>query len=213
MSIERSDDRGVETARLDALAQEIAEEIRLAERAWDDAVQHAIAAGEKLIEVKAIVRQGQWLPWLRANFEGSVRSAQRYMQVARDASRVAHLPTLREAVALLTRPKDELAAPEAEASTEPPGDRKPRWSDEFRLMSDSVREATCQAARAVLLEIAAQGKADGRKRVEVPRWTLEPAMLDLRVTRRLLQEAKDGDLELRAIFEESLAGYVASVSW
>ena len=30
-----------------------------------DAARHAIAAGELLIEAKALVRHGQWLPWLR----------------------------------------------------------------------------------------------------------------------------------------------------
>jgi hypothetical protein len=90
----------IERSRLDQLADEIGAEVGLAEKAWQSAVQHAITAGEKLIEVKSLVDHGEWLPWLEAH-DLPRRTASRYMQLARKRATVAHLPTVREAVALL----------------------------------------------------------------------------------------------------------------
>jgi hypothetical protein len=79
---------------LSALAAEIRREVEQAEADYRSAVQHAVRAGELLIEAKAQVQHGQWLPWLEANFPGSARSPQGYMRLAEnaeDAQRVAHL--------------------------------------------------------------------------------------------------------------------------
>jgi hypothetical protein len=81
-------------SELVALAAEIRREVEEAERAWHDAVSHAIRAGELLLEAKGQVKHGQWLLWLKANFPGSARSAQGYMRLARhveDAQALAHL--------------------------------------------------------------------------------------------------------------------------
>lgn len=74
---------------------------------WQSAVGHAISAGELLIAQKAELAHGEWLPWLEANFNGSERTAQNYMRLARDPQRVADLPSVREAVAMLAGPKDK----------------------------------------------------------------------------------------------------------
>ena len=97
--------REVERRRLPALAVELGQEVRKADAAWRDAVGHAIRAGELLTEAKALVRHGDWLPWLEANFPGSDRTARNYMRLAANRNRVADLPTVREAVALLAAPK------------------------------------------------------------------------------------------------------------
>jgi DUF3102 family protein len=58
-------------------------------------VEHAIACGEMLIEAKAKVPHGQWLPWLRKNIKFGERSAQGYMRIVRrlpNPQRVADLP-------------------------------------------------------------------------------------------------------------------------
>lgn len=67
---------------LDTLADRINGEHRACERAVVSAVRHAIAAGEMLLEAKEIAGHGNWGDWLRENFEGSERHAQRYMQIA-----------------------------------------------------------------------------------------------------------------------------------
>ena len=92
-------------ADLDDLAGEIRREHQLAEQHFKAAVAHAINAGQLLIEAKRQVKHGEWLPWLEANFPGSRRTATTYMKLAENGKRVSHLPTVREALAVLTTPK------------------------------------------------------------------------------------------------------------
>lgn len=102
---------------LDALAVDIRDAHNMVENAARSTVEYAIHAGELLIEAKAQVRHGEWLPWLEANFPGSERTARGYMQVASNRQRVADLGSYREALA-------ELAEPRAVATTEAPGDEE-----------------------------------------------------------------------------------------
>lgn len=98
--------RGSVQLTLDELADEIRRELFAAEADWRSAVGHALRAGELLIEAKAQVKYGEWLLWLDANFPESVRTADLYMRLARNSQRVANLPSIREAVALLAEPED-----------------------------------------------------------------------------------------------------------
>ena len=61
------------------------------------AIAHMVAAGHALVQARDLCEEGGWLRWLRKSFDGSVRTAQRYMRVARhlpaskiDATRVSH---------------------------------------------------------------------------------------------------------------------------
>ena len=90
------------SSELNALADEIRVEIAAAEASWNSALEHAIAAGEKLIQAKKFVRHGEWLAWLEANCPVNERQAQNYMRLSRNAKRVADLPSIREAIAELT---------------------------------------------------------------------------------------------------------------
>lgn len=47
-----------------------------------EALEHARRAGELLLQAKAAVDHGQWLPWLAANVAFSERTAQGYMRLA-----------------------------------------------------------------------------------------------------------------------------------
>ncbi len=93
-----------EPGQLTSLADEIRVEVAAAEADWQSAVKHAITAGEKLTEAKALVNHGEWLPWLEANFDGSERTARNYMRLASNRQRVADLPTVRDALATLAPP-------------------------------------------------------------------------------------------------------------
>jgi hypothetical protein len=81
--------------------------------ALKESVAHAIKAGELLVEAKALLRHGQWLPWLTANCSLSERSAQLYMRIAKNCeqiemqirSGVADL-SLNQAAALLVMTSD-----------------------------------------------------------------------------------------------------------
>jgi hypothetical protein len=102
-----------EDPKLAVLAIEIAEGLQAIEVHWQATLAHAIQVGEKLIEAKSLVRHGQWLPWLKANFDGDRKTASNYMRLAGNGERVAHLPSVREALALLAAP--------------PPDPWKPFW--------------------------------------------------------------------------------------
>lgn len=99
--------------RLAELAGRINEEHQLCEQSFREGLQHAIGAGELLIEARALCKHGEWLDWLTANCEVSERTAQAYMRVARNrdllgakAQHVADL-SFHDAVMLLAESKPE----------------------------------------------------------------------------------------------------------
>ncbi|WP_396349875.1 DUF3102 domain-containing protein [Gordonia amicalis] len=47
--------------------------------------------GQVLIAAKSLVPHGQWLPWVKANFQGSQPTASRYVTLAQNYSRVNSL--------------------------------------------------------------------------------------------------------------------------
>lgn len=100
----------------------LAAEIQAADAAYiatqKSALEHAQHAGELLIEAKAQLQHGDWLPWLEANCHLSVRVAQMYMRIAREwprlcgdsanTKRVSLLP-IRDALTIIA---DELTDPD-----------------------------------------------------------------------------------------------------
>ncbi len=77
-------------SRLTAEAQEhqinLAESINTyhaAARKHPEKLINALAAGTLLLKTKESCRHGEWLLWLEQHFDGSVRTAQHYMQIAR----------------------------------------------------------------------------------------------------------------------------------
>jgi hypothetical protein len=97
-------------ADLDDLARRINAEHDQVRNFAKAGLQRAIEAGRLLIEAKALVGHGNWLPWLQANCTVTARSAQTYMLVARqftelDAAKcatVAHL-SFRDALNQLSK--------------------------------------------------------------------------------------------------------------
>lgn len=69
----------------------------------------AIEIGERLIEAKAQLKHGEWLPWLREKIGIPERSASRFMQLARECPKSAKLADLgvSKALALLALPVSE----------------------------------------------------------------------------------------------------------
>jgi hypothetical protein len=99
-------------ARLSALAQEANEAHAQAQAAIKTGVAHAERAGKALIRAKSNVEHGQWSGWLAQHFDGSERTAQIYMRLARkmplldDETRIAVADlSLREAVKKVSRPR------------------------------------------------------------------------------------------------------------
>ena len=86
------------------LAARINDAHHLAMRHAGEAVAQAIACGKMLVEAKAKVPHGQWLPWLRQNVTFGERSAQGYMRLANREPDVAH-ENVRDALRGLATPR------------------------------------------------------------------------------------------------------------
>lgn len=141
------------------LATAINDEHRAACDAMSSGLAHAIRAGELLIEARAAVPHGSWLPWLHDHFEGSERTAQVYMRLARHGAtlepgpnpqRVADL-SLRGALAALAAPQPNPAVSNVEpADADADEDGAPfytaaQWS---ALSAEERRRKIVEAARA-----------------------------------------------------------------
>jgi hypothetical protein len=80
-------------------------------------LEYGMAAGDLLIEAKAQLKHGEWLPWLEANCGLSERSAQVYMRLARNREKVksavaADLDlTIDAALQLLANPNAKASEP------------------------------------------------------------------------------------------------------
>lgn len=87
-------------------------------------VEHAIRAGELLLEAKRLHRHGQWTKWVADNLSFSDRTARGYMQLARlpieNRQRVADLP-LRETLSAIRCRQEKLAHADERANRPPPG--------------------------------------------------------------------------------------------
>jgi hypothetical protein len=73
---------------LGKLAERINAEHRACETAINAALEHALAAGDLLLEAKSACPHGAWQAWLENSFDGSVRTAQAYMRVAAHRDKV-----------------------------------------------------------------------------------------------------------------------------
>jgi hypothetical protein len=103
-----------EIERLDTLAGRINAEHHACETAANAALEHALAAGDLLLEAKSACPHGAWQAWLENSFAGSVRTAQAYMRVAAHRDEVEAAKTQSSAplslagvLKALSTPKDE----------------------------------------------------------------------------------------------------------
>ena len=94
----------------------ITEEILFYKRQAGGAI---IEIGKRLLEAKAQLSHGEWLPWLREKVDISERRAQEFMQIAREYSKSAEIADLgaSKALALLALPESERANFVAETHT------------------------------------------------------------------------------------------------
>ena len=74
----------VAKSAISELAAQINDAHRHATQAAQAAVEHAINAGNLLLQAKAHVKHGAWLTWMKENCEVSERTAQAYMRLARE---------------------------------------------------------------------------------------------------------------------------------
>ena len=76
------------------LLEELNREHELAQQARDSAVEHAIRAGELLLEQKARLPHGDFQPWIQANCRFAYATAARYMTAARRISQGVEISSL-----------------------------------------------------------------------------------------------------------------------
>jgi hypothetical protein len=74
--------------RLPVLAEQIRAEHEATAIAMRRGIEHAIRAGDLLLEAKALLKHGQWLPWLVEHCAISERTARLYMRIARNRSAI-----------------------------------------------------------------------------------------------------------------------------
>lgn len=108
MAVPAKSTRGVPAS----LTDEIRREHEACEAAAESAVKHGLRCGELLIEAKAKVAHGEWMPYLKENFPRTPQTAAAYMRLARNRGQIESASSIRAAL-------KELAAPKAE----PSGDR------------------------------------------------------------------------------------------
>jgi len=151
------------TPTLAELATEINDLHRRAESAMRSGLEHALAAGQLLTEAKAQCQHGDWGQWLADNFEGSERTAQAYMRVARrwpelesKAQRVADLTFGRALRAVASNAQKVAALPEGRRGA----------------VLDAWEEHDCANAHQAVCRTASDGEAQERpgceRRCRVP---------------------------------------------
>ena len=100
-----------------ALAAEINMLHEEAEKHANMAVIYAARCGAKLLEVKASLEHGQWLPWLNTNTTVSYDKSAKYMRIAKDMPELLvanfastqNLPGITQALALIAADEDTKA--------------------------------------------------------------------------------------------------------
>ena len=92
-------------------------------------VEQAATCGRALLAAKEQCEHGQWMHWLRQNFDYDTSTAQRYMQVAKAAS-VRNLADHDSVASVLRVLADERAAERATTQPEPEPEPQPESAAE-----------------------------------------------------------------------------------
>lgn len=145
-----------------------------------------IEIGKRLLEAKAQLGHGEWLPWLREKVDISERSAQNFMRLAREYSKSADIADLgaSKALALLALPETERA--EFAAETHTVNGVKKTASE---MTARELREAIQARDRALLEAREADARA---KSAEESRVKMEA---DMRQLKELQQRAREAEEE------------------
>ena len=166
-------------------AQEIARLHREILSSLKMTIEKAIRIGELLVQAKAELEHGQWLPWLNNNVPFGVTTAWRYAACYEHRAKFSKLENMTDALALIESMRHwqkQLPAPAVSKNGEPvKKGRKPKG----KTVGQALREATERGERfelpPVTDEIVAEVKEKGEKlRVKWSRGcTLQSPIRDL----------------------------------
>lgn len=197
--VERYEGPG-QAANLDTLAARINAEHRACTLAVADALKHALNAGDLLLRAKAEQQHGTWGAWLEANFEGSVRTAQVYMRLARDRFLLeaktqgsAHLSIAGALQALVGPPKGQPPIPDRNVPfdhpTPPDQEAEERISDAEYVLSSVT--ALLGGARAPELALQPEEAAEALQQMNRKKRAV------------LIAELREGVAWLQRVLEEA----------
>lgn len=155
-------------------------EHQLATNKAAEAVQHATNCGLMLLQIKASLQHGEWLPWLNGEIESGrlkvkARQTRSYMQLAANWQRDANLteaPSIRAALELLSDQEPEEQQGElidveaerqarlaAEQKAEEEQRRSSEWRDQWKGQRDLAEKA--------LDDLAATAEEKGRLQLHI----------------------------------------------
>lgn len=162
---------------LDTLAEMANEAAELAERDMVSAVGRAWDCGRYLLAAKQQVPHGQWMHWVRVNFDRELRTACRYMQLAGafpSRAAIAEATSIRQAMRMISQPEEApVDEPEPELveeiETQPEPEIEPqerptirKVSAETRKASEADREPTPEVRPVVVPELVEQATIQER---------------------------------------------------
>lgn len=123
------------------LATAINDEHRKCGEALLTALDHAMRAGDLLIKAKAEIGHGNWQAWIKENFEGSLRSAQEYMRLAKKREEVEAEKARSSAPLSIDRALRAIAAPKKENPSEASEADEPLDEKSTLVRQEIVRDA------------------------------------------------------------------------
>lgn len=145
-----------------------------------DAGNAIIGIGQRLIEAKAMLPHGEWLPWLEERVEYSERVAQKFMKLAREWSNPNTLSDLgaSKALALLALPPEERETFMSENHLVD-GEEKPVIDMTYKELEKAIRERDAARQEAEAARADAQTAEESRAKMEA----------DMRVLKEMHQSA------------------------
>lgn len=161
-----------------------------------DAGNAVIGIGQRLIEAKAILPRGEWLPWLEERVEFSERSAQNFMRLAREWSNPQALADLgaSKALTLLALPPEERETFMAESHLVG-GEEKTVVDMTSRELERVIKERDAARQEAEAARADAQTAEESRAKMES----------DLKALTEIHRAAQEGEAQAREALEKAEA--------
>lgn len=157
-----------------------------------DAGNSILGIGQRLNEAKAILSDGEWLPWLTEQVDFSPRTAQRFMRLARewsDATALSHLGATK-ALTLLALPPEERESFMAKNHIID-GEEKNVIDMTSRELERAIRERDAARQAAEAAQADARSAEESRAKMEA----------DMKALENIHRAAQEGEAQARQELE------------
>ncbi len=161
-----------------------------------DAGNAILGIGQRLIEAKAMLPHGEWLPWLTERVEYSERVAQKFMRLAREWSNPNTLSDLgaSKALALLALPLEEREIFMSENHLVD-GEEKPVIDMTYKELEKAIKERDTARQEAEAARADAQTAEESRAKMES----------DLKALTEIHRAAQEGEAQAREALAKAQA--------